>query len=148
MDRVTAKDNDGYKLVLKNSVECVSGNLKKWSVNISTTGTQTIRKYAVDKLAKYEDLEEQGKLLKLSCAVGDTVYYPDDYYGIVVPVKISEIIIGELNTAQYSGCFFDGNGDPEKDYDFEIEDFGKTVFLTKEEAENALHKMNGMEGKE
>ncbi len=29
---------------------------------------------AVDKLAEYEDLEEQGKLLKLPCALGDTVY--------------------------------------------------------------------------
>ena len=26
------------------------------------------------ELKKYEDLEEQGKLLKLHCAVGDTVY--------------------------------------------------------------------------
>lgn len=29
---------------------------------------------AVDKLAEYEDLEEQGRLLRLPCAVGDTVY--------------------------------------------------------------------------
>lgn len=29
---------------------------------------------AVDKLAEYEDLEEQGELLRLPCAVGDTVY--------------------------------------------------------------------------
>lgn len=28
----------------------------------------------VEKLAEYEDLEEQGKLLRLPCAVGDTVY--------------------------------------------------------------------------
>lgn len=27
-----------------------------------------------EKLKEYEDLEEQGKLLKLPCAVGDTVY--------------------------------------------------------------------------
>lgn len=29
---------------------------------------------AITKLAEYEDLEEQGKLLKLPCAVGDMVY--------------------------------------------------------------------------
>lgn len=28
----------------------------------------------VQKLGEYEDLEEQGKLLKLPCKVGDTVY--------------------------------------------------------------------------
>lgn len=32
---------------------------------------------AVDKLAEYEDLEEQGKLLKLPCAVGDRIYRID-----------------------------------------------------------------------
>ena len=29
---------------------------------------------AIQKLAEYEDLEEQGLLLKLPCKVGDTVY--------------------------------------------------------------------------
>lgn len=29
---------------------------------------------AVDKLAEYENLEEQGKLLKLPCAMGDIIY--------------------------------------------------------------------------
>ena len=100
---------------------------------------------AIEKLAEYEDLEEQGKLLKLPCKVGDTVYYPDDYFGIVVPIKISEIIIGELDTIQYSGCFFDCNGDPEKDYDFETDDFEKTVFLTEEQAEKALIKLKESE---
>lgn len=48
--------------------------------------------YAVDKLADYEDAEEQGLLLRLPCKIGDTVYklwykpchngedYPDSYY--------------------------------------------------------------------
>lgn len=30
---------------------------------------------ALEKLADYEDLEEQGRLLKLPCKVGDDVYY-------------------------------------------------------------------------
>lgn len=39
---------------------------------------------AIDRLAEYEDLEEQGKLLKLPCAVGDTIFFvwmgcPKDY---------------------------------------------------------------------
>ena len=29
----------------------------------------------VEKLAEYEDLEEQGKLLKPPCAAGDTIYH-------------------------------------------------------------------------
>ena len=31
---------------------------------------------AIDKLAYYEDLEEQGKLAILPCKIGDTVYQP------------------------------------------------------------------------
>ena len=51
----------------------------------------TIRE-VLNKLAEYEDLEEQGKLLELPCAVGDTVYYSDnEYYFTVLPVKVDEI---------------------------------------------------------
>lgn len=31
---------------------------------------------AIEKLATYEDLEEQGLLVRLPCKVGDTVYVP------------------------------------------------------------------------
>lgn len=31
-------------------------------------------KAVLEKLAKYEDMEEQGLLIKLPCKVGDTVY--------------------------------------------------------------------------
>lgn len=34
-------------------------------------------RYATEKLAKYEDLEEQGRLIKLSCNKEDTVYDVD-----------------------------------------------------------------------
>lgn len=40
--------------------------------------------HAVEKLAEYEDLEEQGKLLKLPTAIGDEIFFifmdcPKDY---------------------------------------------------------------------
>lgn len=35
-------------------------------------------RYATEKLAKYEDLEEQGRLIKLSCNKEDTVYDVDN----------------------------------------------------------------------
>ena len=37
----------------------------------------------IDKLAAYEDAEEQGRLVILPCKVGDTVYYLDPYDGIM-----------------------------------------------------------------
>ncbi len=36
------------------------------------------RHNVLEKLTQYEDLEESGRLVKLPCAVGDTVYVPGD----------------------------------------------------------------------
>ena len=72
------------------------------------------------KLAEYEDLEEQGKLLKLPCAVGDMVYVleadEENFEHFHCGAKISEI---------------------EFDY-WMIPLFEKCVFLTRQEAEAAL----------
>ena len=71
-----------------------------------------------NKLGKYEDLEEQGKLLKLPCAVGDTVY-------TINPLPSGRTVIGET-TADAFICalgMLEGR-------------FGKTIFLALEEAED------------
>ena len=34
---------------------------------------------AIQKLAHYEDLEEQGRLIELPCKIGDTVYVVEDW---------------------------------------------------------------------
>ena len=73
---------------------------------------------AIGKLAEYEDAEEQGLLLRLPCKVGDTVY----------SVVEDGLQIFEL---KFSLDF----------YVRRMSDFGKTVFLTKEEAEQALKQM-------
>lgn len=70
------------------------------------------------RLKEYEDLEEQGKLLKLPCAVGDTVYC------IMTSIK-------GTNPTIFSQKF---------DYSM-IENFGKAVFLAREEAEAALKEL-------
>ncbi len=97
-----------------------------------------------ERLREYENLEEQGKLLKLPCAVGDTVYYADnEYYFAVLPVKVDEISIMESSVILYKCLLFDGNGDVETQFDFDKDDFGKTVFLTQPEVEAELAKMEG-----
>lgn len=44
---------------------------------------------AAEKLAEYEDLEEQGNLLRLPCRLGDTVYILNQKR--IIPLKICEI---------------------------------------------------------
>lgn len=89
-----------------------------------------------NKLAEYEDLEEQGLLVRLPCKVGDTVYVPtrnfiSELRIIMISVDMHGIYFGwKLNSGIYSNL--DG---------FSINKLGKTVFLTREEAEKKLEEL-------
>nr|DAG41607.1 MAG TPA: hypothetical protein [Caudoviricetes sp.] len=103
-----------------------------------------------ETLKKYEDLEEQSRFIKLPCKVGDMLYYPEKLFDIVVPVRLNEIIISFLGidtySYQYNCCSFDECGDVYEEYDFDTNDFGKSIFLTKAEAEAKLEELRGEEG--
>ena len=77
-----------------------------------------------ERLAKYEDLEKQGRLVTLPCKIGDTVYrvckkkYDVDGYGMQW-----EEDWGIVTNTFHLGMFYE---------------IGKNVFLTREEAEEVL----------
>ena len=92
-------------------------------------------------LAEYEDLEEQGLLLKLPCKIGDNIYVLEDVYGIG-EFEITEYRIEAMRTGDNFSLTFDALEDEEcLEVTFESLDIGKTVFLTKEEAEKALERL-------
>lgn len=104
----------------------------------------------LERLAKYEDLEEQNRLLKLPYAINDTVYYLDDitpFEEMPIEGRISgfrvtwcrTIVIHITTNFNDEGCLADRN----EDIDVVAEEFGKTVFLTREEAEAALKELEG-----
>lgn len=76
----------------------------------------------VGEFMHYYGLQKQGKLIELPCAVEDIVYAADAEP--VIPLMVSKI-----------GVYLDGGygGDWES-----LSNFGKTVFLSPEEAEAAL----------
>ena len=90
-----------------------------------------------NKLGEYEDLEEQGKLLELPCAVGDTVYafsldeilvfYVDSFF--INKNGIDVVLISAMEKYKFLSV------------SFSIVDFGKKWFLTQEEAETVLKAM-------
>ena len=86
------------------------------------------------KLADY--LLEHGVTV-FPCKVGDTVYsYDEDLYALL-DYRINQITLSDGNPTLYSGVCF--NEDVLlSDIDFVESDIGKTVFLTREEAERAL----------
>lgn len=83
----------------------------------------------MQKLGELEDLEEAGRLVELPCKVGDTVREVDKPLGIIAGWRVTEFVIHEdvvFAENPYLGEYCD------------IKEFGKTVFLTREEAEAAL----------
>ena len=112
MDRLTRKS------------ECAEG---RWTYECSS-------RKIIDKLAEYEDLEEQGRLLKFPVSVGDKVYMlcGDN----IIRVEIERIIIyGSDICARYEslpGVFGYMQGE------IYFSEFGKTWFSSEESAENTL----------
>lgn len=91
------------------------------------------RKSVYEKLCKYEDLEEQGLLLRLPCKVGQTVYafaYPRTDIAVVVEEEVEKFLVWE------NGVSIETDGGY-----YPLDEIGVYVFLTKEEAEQALDKM-------
>lgn len=90
----------------------------------------------VNKLAHYEDLEEQGRLKKLPCAVGDILYDLN-----------KEFVVREISLWE-DDCDLYALNIKIEDWkeNFEMitsEDIGETVFLTKEAAEAKLAEVKG-----
>lgn len=79
------------------------------------------------KLAAYEDAEEQGRLVILPCKVGDRVYR------IHTHDHIEEQYIMAIHVSASGVWYWDETG-----RETPVEKIGKTVFLSREEAEAAL----------
>ena len=95
-----------------------------------------------NKLAEYEDLEEQGRLLRLPCKVGDTVYvihYIDRRYVICSHV-ISKFVIMPYRFPRVQIYFEKENGFITSDFEGQV---NENLFFTKEEAEAKLKEMEG-----
>lgn len=96
---------------------------------------------AIEKLATYEDLEEQGLLVRLPCKVGDTVYRVNaGAKQPIIPMTVSEIHF--LCYKNERAVRFDAIGKEDMGEScYRLEDIGKIVFLTREEAEKKLEEI-------
>lgn len=98
-----------------------------------------------EKLKEYENLEEQGRLIKLPCKVGDVVYAYCNEFGIL-KYEVDSIVIDKHITYQcsaYSETIGDCPSECLDEIEPDISDFGKTVFLTKSKAEAKLKELRG-----
>lgn len=87
----------------------------------------------IEKLGKYEDLEEQDRLIKLPCKIGTKVYditwWDDIEEKVIVKGKAYYRTVRKHKVTKIPFTYSD------------IDDFGKTIFLTKSEAEQKLNEM-------
>lgn len=109
-----------------------------------------------DELKHIQDLidaEEQGRLLVLPCKVGDVVYFIDRKYDKETRTFPSFVHNGYVKAIKFSSRptkitieyeDLDDRCGRCKGSDFFASNIGKTVFLTKEEAEEALEKLWGV----
>ena len=133
MERLTEKQSSGFDLKSMYGEWC---NKYCEQQRVQTCNECGIYQ-AIQKLAEYEDLEEQGLLLRLSCKIGDTIWYvdndDDDY-----PIKLE---IDTISIDDNKNIWYYANDDVYGKFGFIDSDFGKTAFLTKAEAEQKLKKM-------
>lgn len=89
------------------------------------------------KLAEYEDKQEQELLLELPYPLGtEHIYFADENDMEVYKLDAEKIEVHMMPISKKIMYTIDC-------YEFFIEDFGKIVFLTESEAEEALEKMGG-----
>ena len=94
-----------------------------------------------DRLKQYEDMEEQGLLVRLPCKVGDTLWVTGrDNVPREMELKAPDI--RTVCTDEDNLCMSTCNRKPDGFCAYRLRndgaDIGKTVFLTREEAEKAL----------
>lgn len=137
MERLTRRSNN-------NKIVLIKGDSCNYSANSFdcrlSEGIKRLRT-ALEKLTDYEDLEEQGLLVRLPCKIGDTVYRVNaGAKQPIIPMTVSEIHF--LCYKNERAVRFDAIGKEDMGEScYRLEDIGKIVFLTREEAEKKLEEM-------
>ena len=125
-----------------------------WRVNFS--GVQYQADF-VDRLAAYEDIAElcggfdrlrelaeadkDGRVVVLPCKVGDTIYFARAHP--ILQYKVTGYEMGEASISQVRSKHVDKETGLTFNFTFRPVSIGKTVFLSREEAEKTLQEMEG-----
>ena len=137
MERLTKREDDSITYNKKREFECgeYCDSCSQGAGNCKTVENM------IKKLATYEDLEEQGLLMRLSCKVGTECFcfFPGDSHYTKCQIKKIEIcssIFGNI-------CYFaEPVGQRGCCYRYFDNEFGKFLFLTREEAEKKLEELH------
>lgn len=133
MERLTQTSNSGgVAFTFDLDITCQPSEARK-ILNLTT------------KLKEYEDLEEQGRLVKLPCNRGDKIYFIKSAFSMAhfpIEARITSICGIDCDSDVMYSSITEYN---KIDRRFKSSDIGKTVFLTKSEAEAKLKELRGEE---
>lgn len=139
MERLT-KWNENKELLVREEERLLNAN-----GIITKDEMYKIMRHLAEKLAQYEDAEEQGLLLRLPCKVGDIIW--DNDFGKPCAYRITGFSFGEADGyiddpvitddivyyySNYNGSIMGS---------FAMNEIGKSLFLTQAEAEQKLKEM-------
>lgn len=93
--------------------------------------------FPAGELMRVLEAKQEGRLLVLPCKAGDMVYISGHRFS----AQIDEIVLDSLNGVTFNWTEYDVGPEMTELWDdgwFTIEEIGETVFLTREEAEEAI----------
>jgi hypothetical protein len=153
MDRLTLEDAicHAREVVEKNyrgadfeSIDSVDNDIKTNCIKCAEEHMQLAE--WLEELKFYKELEEQGLLVRLPCKVGDTVW--DNDFGYPESYEIKAFSYGYCDSyvepdigIEDEIIFYYENSDDSITGAFPMSEIGKTVFLTREDAEKKLEEM-------
>lgn len=139
MERLTQRENDKLIMVKQDNGEYIPAYWDEDNFK------------AIKKFADYEDLEEQGLLVRLPCKVGDTVWVVTSPINVFDYDKYDGDAEYEVYESFLSSVSYYASGEQFRIYAkvtnsfiaayFRECDFGKSIFFTREEAEKKLEEL-------
>ena len=119
IDRLSAYEDSGLE------PEEIADFMKRWEQAVEIGGM--LKKYGIDHIRDIIQAEQDGRLVVLPCKAGNLIYVGRR------PAIITQFF-GYVRERYFHAVFCDKN----EGIDIPFEELGKTVFLTREEAEAEL----------
>ena len=140
MERLTDRNADGDYFYPKCFEKCDGLGASRKCDNCEITTS------ICEKLGKYEDLEEQGRLIKLPFKIGDIIYRVNaGAKEPVIKMRVLQVNYKQLREDRIIIRIDAMNDNDMGESCYLLEDFGKNVFITKSEAEAKLKELRGGE---
>lgn len=125
----------------------IKGNIDNAVIRLAEIEDILGNEYDLDRLRELVEAERDGRCVVLPCKVGDKVYsIRSDFYNYE---KHTGIQRGKVKGFEFDKTWMVWvnleKDTPKSCVAFKVKDFGKTVFLTRKEAEAALNEMQEAE---